>query len=181
MMAILRGLQQKTSNLFLQMWFEHFCEAHPLQVVSFPILIFLFLGRYATTQLALQLHQERRFFSSTHCRVLPVWVEESWSVRKLGHASILAVKSHSMMNISTNSFQITKSFRWLLNNFVRSSLNFQICLQQSNLRITSGAKSTFGPVWVRTGPENLKNLIGILPAVALNWSKVTAKDFRKLH
>jgi len=34
---------------------------------------------------------------------------------------------------------------------------------------------------VKKGPKNLKNFIGILPAVALNRSKAQAKDLKKLH
>jgi len=49
------------------------------------------------------------------------------------------------------------------------------------MRIASGVKSTFGPIWVKKGPKNLKNFIGILPAVALNRSKAQAKDLTKLH
>ena len=49
------------------------------------------------------------------------------------------------------------------------------------MRIAPGAKSTFGPIWVRKGPENLNFFIGLLPAVALNRSKAQAKDLRKLY
>jgi len=49
------------------------------------------------------------------------------------------------------------------------------------MRIAPGAKSTFGPIWVRKGPKNLKIFIGILPAVASNRSRAQAKDLRKLH
>ena len=49
------------------------------------------------------------------------------------------------------------------------------------MRIAPRAKSTFGPIWVRKGPENLKKITGILLEVALNRSKAQAKDLRKLH
>ena len=49
------------------------------------------------------------------------------------------------------------------------------------MRIAPGAKSTFGPIWVRKGPKDLQNCIELLPAVALTGSKVQAKDLRKLH
>ena len=49
------------------------------------------------------------------------------------------------------------------------------------MRIVPGAKSTFGPIWVRKGPKNLKIFIGLLPAVALNRSKAQVKDLRKVH
>jgi len=48
------------------------------------------------------------------------------------------------------------------------------------MRIASGVKSTFGPIWAKKGPKNLKIFIGILPAVALNRSKAQAKDLKKL-
>ena len=171
----------KTSNLYLQMWLKTFARRILFKSCRFRFRFFVFGLLCHHTASPPITSGKKSFFPLTHCRVLPVWVEESWSARKLGHASILAVKSHWTMNISTNSFRITKSFEWLLNNFVRFSLNFHIWLQQSNLRIAPGAKSTFGPIWVRTGPENLKNLIGSLTAVALIWSKVQAKDLRKLH
>jgi hypothetical protein len=50
-----------------------------------------------------------------------------------------------------------------------------------NMRIAPGAKSTFGPIWMRKGPKNIKTFIELLPAVALNQSKAQAKDLRKLH
>jgi len=49
------------------------------------------------------------------------------------------------------------------------------------MRIAPGAKSIFGPIWIRKGPKNLKTFLGLLPAVALNRSKAQAKDIRKLH
>jgi len=49
------------------------------------------------------------------------------------------------------------------------------------MRIAPGAKSTFGPIWVRKGPKNLNNFTGILATVASNRSKAQAKDFKKLH
>jgi len=49
------------------------------------------------------------------------------------------------------------------------------------MRIAPGVKSTFGPIWLKKGPKNLKNFMGILPAVALNRSKAQAKDVRKSH
>ena len=49
------------------------------------------------------------------------------------------------------------------------------------MHVAPGAKSTFGPIWMRKGPKNLKNFIGLLPAVALNQTKAHAKDLRKLH
>jgi len=38
------------------------------------------------------------------------WVEESWSFRKFGHASILPVKSHWTINMLTDWIQIAKFF-----------------------------------------------------------------------
>jgi len=49
------------------------------------------------------------------------------------------------------------------------------------MRIALGVKSTFGPIWVKKGPKNLKIFMGMLPAVALNRSKAQAKDLNKLH
>ena len=49
------------------------------------------------------------------------------------------------------------------------------------MRIAPGAKSTFGPIWMRKGPKNFKNFTGLLPAVEMNRSKAQAKDLRKLH
>ena len=47
--------------------------------------------------------------------------------RKFGHASILHVKSLWTMKISGSLSLIAKTFRWLQNNFLRSSLT-SICL-----------------------------------------------------
>ena len=49
------------------------------------------------------------------------------------------------------------------------------------MRIAPGVKSTFGPIWVKKGPKNLKIFTGILLAVALTRSKAQAKDLKKLH
>ena len=68
-------------------------------------------------------------FLLTHCCLLPMWVEESDSARKLGHVSMLPMKSHwtVTINILANFFWITKSLNLLQNNLFRPSLNFS-CL-----------------------------------------------------
>ena len=93
-------------HLFLSMRLEHCCEAHSLKVISFLISKFLFF--------------------QTHCRVLPVWVWEPWKAQKLVTLEgwiILPVKSHWTMNISADFCRTAKSFWWLENTLLRSSLN----------------------------------------------------------
>ena len=50
-----------------------------------------------------------------------------------------------------------------------------------NMRIAPGAKSTFGPIWMRKSPKKLQKITGILITVASNRAKAQAKDLRKLH
>jgi len=58
-----------------------------------------------------------------------------------------------------------------------------VLLQRSNMSIAAGTKSTFGPIWVRKSPENLKNCIQILSrsTVVSNRSKAQTNNLEKLH
>jgi len=49
------------------------------------------------------------------------------------------------------------------------------------MHIAPGAKSTFGPIWMKKGPKNLQIFIGLLPVVALDRSKAQVKDLQKLQ
>jgi len=97
---------------------------------------------------------------------------------------ILPVKSHWTMNISVNFCRTAKSLGWFYNNFLTIFIKLTIFDSSRAICVTlrgSGAKSTFGPMWMRKGPKNIKNFIGLLPAVALNRSKAQAKYRRNLH
>jgi len=87
------------------------------------------------------------------CRDLPVWIRESSSTRKLvtleGWVN-LPVKSHWKMNISANFCRTVKSFGWLQNNFLRSSLNFPCLIAAEQYAYCCGGKINF---WSHLGEE----------------------------
>jgi len=145
------------------MSFEHFCEAHPLQVMSFLISKFFFWHIVVFFQCGLE-----------SLEVLESLVTlEGWV--------ILPVKSHWMVNISASFGRTAKSFGWLQNNFVRSSLNSPCLIAAKQHVYCSRGKIN---VWSHLGeerPEQPHHFIWILPAVASNRSKAQAQDLRKLN
>jgi len=125
----------KKSKLFLSMRLKHFCEAHPPQVIPFLFRSFCFVWT-----------------------LLPVWVRESWSARKLITLEgwvILPVKSHWTMNISANFCQTAKSFGWLLNDLFRSSLNSPSETAAEQHAYCSRGKINFWSHLIEERPENL--------------------------
>ena len=84
---------------------------------------------------------------------------------------ILPVKSHWTMNISSNFCRTAKSFGWLSNNFLRSSVNFPSLIAAEQYAYCSGGKSNVLSHLCEERPEKPQIFIGILPAVALNRSK----------
>jgi len=140
---------------------EHFCEAHPLQVM--PFLISKFLVFFDTLSC----------FASVRFRVLNC--SKKFHARRIGNFT-----SEITLNDEYLS-QFLSDSKVLRNKLSTHSLNSHFSKQQSNMRIVPGVKSTLCPIWMKKGPKNLKNFIGFLSAVALNRSKVQDKDIRKLH
>jgi len=100
------------------------------------------------------------------------WTIEGWVIQP--------VKSHRLMYISAHFCRTAKSFGWLQNNFLRSSLNFPclIAAEQHAYMYCSGDKIKFWSHLSEERPENLQKFIGILPAVASDRSKAQAEDLK---
>jgi len=84
-------------------------------------------------------------FFWTHCPVLSEWAEESRSAWKLGHVSILPVKSQWTMNISVNSFPDRKVLSTTSNNLSRSLWQFPCLIAAEHyVSYCSRGKTNFG-------------------------------------
>ena len=105
------------------LWFYYISAARGQQECKF-------LHTWGALQVMLFLTSKFLFFQ-THCRVLPEWVEESWSARNWVNLEgwvILPVKLYWTINISTKLTRIATSFGWLEHNFCRSLLHFTCLL-----------------------------------------------------
>jgi len=117
-------------------------------------------------------------FCLTHCRVLPVWVGESSSARKFGHAWRLGdfIREITLNDEYLSQFLPERKVLWMTSENL-----FDIFMKLpifDSIRAICVLHWGHAQLLVPSGeerPKTLKSFIGILPAVALIRSKVWQK------
>ena len=116
----------------------------------------------------------------THCLVLPLWVEVFESLVTLGGWVILNVKSHWTILASANFCRTAKSFGWLSNNFLRSSLISPCLIAAEQHAYCSGGKINLWSHLCEERPENAQNVKRNPSCSRIESIKSARKRFEKV-
>ena len=118
------------------MWLEHFWEAHSLQVMLFLSSHFWFYFDTSSCFASVALLESLEVLENKVGSFYPWNHTERWISQP-----IFAGPQSPLDDFQTTFWDLCKTFH--------------VWLQQSNMRIDLGAKSTFGPVWARKCPKTL--------------------------